>query len=371
MKPWPIAAVLIAGLLTGFCTRAQPDNPPDAVVIEMDIPLRLRAAPNIQSSILDLLDSGTRLRLIGRTVDNAWLEVETERYSVGWVFADYVELFASLDDVRVSHGAAPEIDYRATIIGISANARDIFARGQQMGNRAGVFAKVGDSITVAPHMLQPISRGWYNLDRFDYLQAAIDYFSQTPASDVDSFGHTSVAAQVGWSTVTVLDPAYADPDVCLPGESPLLCEYRRVQPAIALIMFGTNDVGIMTAATYRAHLEKIVALSVDAGVLPVISTIPPRVGFEDEVARFNQIVREIARDHDVPLWDYGRVMAAVGDFGLDEDGVHPSISPRGVEDSADFRPSNLYYGYVLRNLVALHALDALLHQVIAPDETDS
>jgi hypothetical protein len=48
------------------------------------------------------------------------------------------------------------------------------------------------------------------------------------------------------------------------------------------------------------------------------------------------------------------------DAGLAPDGTHPSIPPKGYKGSADFRASNLYYGYVIRNLTALQMLDAVV-----------
>ncbi len=341
---------------------------PDGVVVPLDTFLRLRAAPSVESAVLDQLGSGAALRIISRTADNAWLEVETERYSIGWVYAEYVEVRITLEDIPVRAGAGTALDYGAVVMGDVEHARTIFKRGQQLGRRADVFAKVGDSITVSGHVLHPISRRLYNLDQFAYLQPVIDYFSATPARDRDSFGNTSLAAGVGWSAAAVLDTQYANADLCTPGESPLLCEYRLVRPGIALIMFGTNDVGYVEASVYRHNMERIAAISIDSGVLPVLSTIPARVGYEARVDEFNQIIRETALAYRVPLWDYARAMAAVGAVGIDEDGVHPSIPPRGYEGAADFRPHNLYYGYVLRNLTALHVLDALWREVIAPEQ---
>ncbi len=370
IKKFALPHLLLLWLLTVQLAVAQ--FPADGAVINMDIPLRLRAAPNTESGVLDLLDSGTGLRVIGRTADSLWLSVETERYSSGWVFAEYVDLNRDMDTFPVITDVGPMMDFRGTVIGITPNARAIFEQGQRLGNRADVFSKVGDSITVAPHMLSPLSLGVENLGDYAYLQATIEYFSQTPAhNSASSFANISLAAHTGWSAPAVLDPRLADSETCLAGESPLLCEYRVVQPSIALIMFGTNDVGFSTPVVYRYSLERITELSISRGVIPVLSTIPPRRDFAEEVAVYNQVVRETAIKYDVPLWDYGRVMAAVGDISLDTDGVHPSSPPRGIEGSVDFRRSNLYYGYVLRNLTALHVLDALLHQVIEPTSIPS
>lgn len=335
---------------------------PDAVVIEMDWPLNLRAAPGLDSPILDRLPPGTALTILGRTADLTWLEVASERYSAGWVFAEYVEVFIDLAAVRVRDGFSTALDYHALILDDVARARQIFERGQALGNRADVFAKVGDSITVSAHLLHPFAEGLYNLADYAYLQPAVDYFAPS------AFGRTSLAAQIGWSAAVVLDPAYASADECLPGESPLVCEYRLLRPAVALIMFGTNDVGFRNLDPYRADLNRIVTISINMGVIPVLSTLPPRRGFEEKVDQFNQAVREVARRHAIPLWDYARIMALAEPYGLDQDGVHPSIPPNGYDGAADFRPSNLAYGYVLRNLSALHVLDGLWRSVLAPDE---
>ena len=338
----------------------------DAVVVNMDLPLNLRAAPNIESSILDQLPAGTALHILGRSADSAWLEVETDRYSIGWVYSEYVTVYINLTAVRVRDGVGTALDYGAIVLGDVTNARRIVQQGQQRGNRLDVFSKVGDSITVSAHMLHPFAHSPYNLADYAYLQPTLDYFSQTLARDGNAFDNTSLAAGVGWSAAAVLDPKFADTEYCLPHESPLVCEYRVVRPALALIMFGTNDVGFREVNAYRADLHRIVETSINMGVLPVLSTIPQRIGFEEKVAVFNQAVRDTAQTYGIPLWDYARIMALVGPYGLGEDGVHPSVPPNGYDGAVDFRSGNLYYGYVLRNLSALHVLDRLWHEVIAP-----
>ncbi|MBC8100574.1 MAG: hypothetical protein H7Y11_14120, partial [Armatimonadetes bacterium] len=66
----------------------------------------------------------------------------------------------------------------------------------------------------------------------------------------------------------------------------------------------------------------------------------------------------------VPLWDYAAALDPLVNFGLDTDGVHPSIPPMGTDGAADFHDYNLPYGYVMRNLTALQQLD-LVWRVIA------
>lgn len=359
-----LSMILVYGHGGNVIEALPPAAIPDGRVVFMESTLRLRATPSTTSAILDLLESGTHLRIIGRTPDHDWLEVQTPDYQVGWVATEYVAVFIDLDHVpdRVDPGTG--INFAACIYGIGDNTRDIFQRGQAMGNQAEVFAKVGDSITVSNNVFYPLGAGQYDLADYTNLQAAIDHFAQTTVQDSNPFTHTSLAAEVGWSALAVLDPELADPQHCNPGESPLLCEYRRINPAFALIMFGTNDVGYVAPVDFESHMRRIISLSIERGVIPVISTIPDRIDHEAAVDVYNRIIRRLADEYSIPLWDYGHAMAAVGRIGLTFDGVHPSSPPHGYEDTANFHAENLYYGYVIRNLTALHVLDALRREVV-------
>jgi hypothetical protein len=348
----PLLAIL---LLSASVACAQPS--PDAMVIPMDSRLRLRDVPSLGSETLAFLDPGTPLHLSGRTADREWLQVRAPDEIEGWAAAEYINVFVDLEGVPVTTDLEALDRGYALPQDVAEHVRAIFTIGQDMGNRSDVFAKVGDSITVSSNYLHPIGQGVYNLGDFQYLQGVIDYFSRTPARDgLNSFSAYSVAAAVGWSASAVLSTRFTDPAQCQSGESPLLCEYRLLRPAVALIMFGTNDTSNLTAITYEHNLEQIVALSIENGVIPVLSTIPMRLGYEQKVAEFNAVVVKVTSAHHIPLWDYAGAMISLPGYGLDEDGVHPSIPAMGFEGSADFRSWNLYAGYVVRNLTALQVL---------------
>jgi hypothetical protein len=106
-------------------------------------------------------------------------------------------------------------------------------------------------------------------------------------------------------------------------------------------------------------LQRIVSDSFTWGVVPVLSTIPAfhRAGYEARVSELNAIVTAVAQQNDIPLWDYWAAMESLPNEGLGPDGVHPSAGP----SSSDFSADNLQYGYTVRNLGALQALDALWH----------
>ncbi|MCU0510952.1 MAG: SGNH/GDSL hydrolase family protein [Anaerolineae bacterium] len=231
----------------------------------------------------------------------------------------------------------------------------IYATGQAYGQRPDVFAKVGDSITVSRAFFAPFGEGDYNLAEYSPLQPVIDYYSRSIARTGNSFVNESLAAGVGWSASAALDPAMGDTALCA-GELPLLCEYRLTRPAVALIMFGTNDVGYVDPQLYRRNMERIVSLSIDQGVIPILSTIPVRAGLEGKSALYNAILVDITAEAQLPLWDYATAMQALPGAGLGSDGVHPSAPSWNYRATADFSPALLRYGYTLRNLTGLQML---------------
>lgn len=327
--------------------------------------LRLREAPSTESGIITLLESQAQLMILYRAEANDWLYVRAPDGSYGWVSAQFTQILVDLDTIPTEgeSGILPQA--------VAENARRIFESSDQRSAISGLtvarenspmFSKVGDSISVARHFLHPVGEGIYDLGEYGDLQAAIDFY------DAESSSRISMAAGIGWTTAAVLSAHYADPEHCEEGESPLECEYRVARPAVALIMFGTNDVSHLEPSMYCANLRKITEISIERGVIPVLSTIPNRVGEEAAVIRFNQIVVSVAREYAVPLWDYGAAMRDLPDGGLDIDGAHPSIPPAGYDGAADFRANNLYYGYVIRNLTALQMLDAVRQVVVEEDE---
>jgi LysM repeat protein len=361
--------------------------------------LRFRRAPGTGGEVFAYLNALTPLKPLGRTPDSVWLQV-TAPEGQGWVMAQWVEVFIALDTLPVQEVAVvmatetqaplptatrtpitpgaptapaatatnasvqapptfPPPGSYSLISGVSANAHNIFLSGQAQGNRANVFSKIGDSITANDVFLTPIGWGMYDLRQYTYLAPVIAFFSQTPARTANSFANTSLSAKTGWSAWRVLDPsATLNKDLCGPNERPLECEYRVVKPSIALIMLGTNDVQSTTAAQFEAEMRTIIQISIDHGVIPVISTIPPlhkdwAVG---RVETINGIIVALAREYDIPLWDYWSALQGLPNDGLTSDGVHPSVY---AGHAADFSPDYIEAGYTVRNLLALQALDAV------------
>jgi hypothetical protein len=252
---------------------------------------------------------------------------------------------------------------------VAAHLEKIAGRGESFGNRPGVFAKIGDSITASPSFLQALACRTPRLGAWGDLRGTLGFFGETPVPAgseealcpvSNSYSRVGVAAVPGWTAVDSLSRLEASPEC---GDLPAVsCELHLLRPSVALIMFGTNDLTDFTAVQFRRDLARVSRLVAEAGTIPVISTIPPRARwpYARRVARFNAEIAALAENRALPLWNYWRQMVEPGvpNQGLGEDGVHPSaLCPPCT--AIDFRPEGLRQGYALRNLGALRVLDRL------------
>ncbi len=360
---------------------AQGNRSFDAIVTAGGDGLRLRGQPGFAADVLANLTQGSGLYVIGKTNDSEWAQVRTVAGQSGWVYAAYLELRVNLQQIPVTGevlivaaptappaapnepGPAQRPAPASVISRVTGTSRQIFVHGQSLGNRANVFSKIGDSITVATYVLYPLGWGTYQLGDYGYYQPVISYFSGTNARDGNSFANISLSADNGWTTNHVLSPDHANAGLCSPGESPLVCEDRVDKPTVALIILGTNAIARIDAAKFRENMNKIVETSIEMGVIPVISTVPNRLGFD--ITPYNNVIRETSLAYDIPLWDYWGAMQNAPNTGLSADGVHPSWAPGDYSASANFSEANLQYGYVIRNLNALQVLDAIWRSVLA------
>jgi hypothetical protein len=257
---------------------------------------------------------------------------------------------------------------------ILGHLEKIANRGEAYGNRPGVFAKVGDSITASPSFLQGLACRAPRLGTWSELRGTLDFFGATSVPQgveeeacpvANSFSRLGIAAVGGWRAIDALSPRESFAEC--QGLPAVSCELQLLRPSIALIMFGTNDLEEFTAAEFRRDLARVVRLVSSAGTIPVISTIPPRAQprFSPRVARFNAEIAALAENRALPLWNFWRQMTGPGvpDSGLSEDGVHPSVLCPPCT-AVDFRPGGLRYGYDLRNLGALLVLDRLRRLVL-------
>ncbi|MCC7360120.1 MAG: LysM peptidoglycan-binding domain-containing protein [Anaerolineales bacterium] len=341
--------------------------------------LRVRAWPSLDADVAATLPALTRVDLLARTADNDWVQLTTLTGLTGWVPALWLDLGLPLADLPVgrpppssptaalSSPRETPLPHAGYVANVTLRMLGVFQYGQVLGNRARAFSKVGDSITVSTAFLAPVGRGSYTLGPYTALQPVIDWFLAGDARDgQNSFVNVSLAAKVGWRARGVLSIGGDPPPGCAAGETPLACEYRVVRPAVAVIMFGTNDVPYTPAAEFDHDLRAVLDYTLQQGVIPIVSTIPPftRPGSEGRAEELNTVIRNLAFEYALPLVDYYESMATLPDAGLSGDGVHPNTPPD--TRAADFTGDHLLYGTTMRNLTTLYALAEVWDKVMQP-----
>jgi lysophospholipase L1-like esterase len=315
--------------------------------------------------VIGILNTEATFTITGRSGDSQWLQVTFADGLVGWIairFARGVNR-AALDPAAVAAlpvmaeaveaSPTPTSAFLAGVpswlTGISARSRQIYLQGQQLGNRRGVFSKIGDSITASAQFMYPFGNGQYNLGAYGGLGYVVGSFA--------GFNRESLAAGNGWTTESLLAIGGC-------GEAVVICELKTNKPSVALIMIGTNDSGSGDVGVFTNNLQQIVQFSIDLGVIPVLSTIPPKVFDEAQRLRvdsYNSAILTVARQFDIPLWDYHSQMVNAPNMGISSDGLHPSVPAAG---GGDLSAAGLQFGYAIRNLNALYVLDSMLRYIM-------
>jgi hypothetical protein len=253
----------------------------------------------------------------------------------------------------------------------------IHRKGLDMGNRENVFAKAGDSITASDSFLVDIGCGSEKLADYQSLQTTITYFRRLQFPPIygtgwcsvsNSFNANSPSAQSGWSAGYASDTnwLYAPykRECPYPYDIPIACEFKITRPSIVFIMFGSNDSNHIynPPSDFRLALSELIKISLDNGIIPILSTIPPRTNNSiagSRVPMFNAIIIDVAKQNNIPLWNYWLALQSPNmiHFGMSDDNVHPSVYRSN--QSADFSRAGLRYGYNQRNLQALQILDSI------------
>lgn len=159
---------------------------------------------------------------------------------------------------------------------------------------------------------------------------------------------------------------------------------KKLNPEVAVLMFGSNDVGGLEAAEYEQKTREVVRRCLRHGTIVLLTTMPPHSGRFEKSRQFAEAARKIAREEQVPLVDY---FAAIlerrpedwngtlpqfketpGDVYqvptlISRDGVHPS-NPRAFSDYSE--ASLRRNGFALRNYLTLLAYAAVIEKVLQP-----
>ena len=338
--------------------------------------LRLRRAPSANAPVLTMLPPLAQLTVTGRTNDNFWLRVQLADGEQGWVMAQFVSAGGADAAPQIAQPTpAPQLVVKQPsgawqpllqdglarpepyLRNFTTRAVEIYRDGLTKGNNPNAFALVGDSNTATTLFFDAFDRGGYALGNYGYLEDTVRHFK-------GSFALNSAAAIIGINTTRMTQAGRADPARCAASESPMQCEYRLKRPSVALILIGTNDRSIWQDfdGNYRPLIEQTIA----RGIVPVLLTKGDEAETEygAPAETINNAIRRLSDEYGVPLLDVKQAIAVFGppNNGLQPDGIHYNF-PKGGSTTA-FTGDNLRYGFTIRNLTALQALDAVRRLVI-------
>ena len=156
---------------------------------------------------------------------------------------------------------------------------------------------------------------------------------------------------------------------------------ESLNPEAAIVMFGTNDLNSVPQPEYEEKLREVLGKCLDNGTVPILSTIPPRHGFEAQASQYAEAIRKIAGELSIPLTDFHaeimRRRPDDWDGSLDKfadyegynvptliarDGVHPSNPEQFRADySEEALNSN---GFCLRNYMVLMVYSEVIEKVL-------
>jgi uncharacterized protein YraI len=344
-------------VITYNATSVPDPDPVNGVTAHTWTGVNLRSQPSVTSSAVGGIPAGATVPVNGRNDTATWIAV-TYKEQPGWVYASLVSLSGgTVRDLPVVDGTPPTeptpVGTIVALTGVDQHTREIFLKGQALGNYRNRFTRVGDSEMALPRTLTGFDEDYYNLGPWTNLQDTVGFFH-------GSYAHISQAAVIGQPITALLDPYWADPDFCLPGENGLECEYRIYKPSVALILLRIHGNHEDWLEIYETHMREVIETSLDYGVIPVLTL---HFKFRDVPAaaeEMNLLLQELGEEYQIPVWDLFSSTLSLPDNGVDMTN-HLTASPT---NNFDFSTAeNMQYGKVVHNLEALQVLDILMHQV--------
>ena len=156
------------------------------------------------------------------------------------------------------------------------------------------------------------------------------------------------------------------------GSHPTLAKMlEQYQPQIAVLMLGTNDVSLgRKVADYQRDAAQAVDMILDSGCICILSTIPPHPGNSKLSDEYNQALRKLAADRQLPLIDYEReiLKRRPDDWNgtlMNKNDPHPSAGSGDVNSAAEPSAENLRTsGYLLRGWLSVKKIGEVKGEVI-------
>jgi len=240
---------------------------------------------------------------------------------------------------------------------VAENIREITSFNPQLEEN--LFIKIGASSTVSQNTLYCFADDNIDLGEYLYLEESLSFFLTGDANGTTPFDRDTIAARIGHSAGWAIS---GDP-------SPVEEELAIVPGKFALVHYGTNDMGL--GSTYAAampgfyeNMNDLIELLISEGVVPIITGITHRADSSNAdlwVPSYNSVIRGMAQSWQIPFIDLWWETDPLDDWGLAGDGIHLNKYPYGT---CLFTEEALQYGYNIRNLIVLEALDRVRQTAI-------
>ncbi|WP_157369519.1 GDSL-type esterase/lipase family protein [Zavarzinella formosa] len=225
--------------------------------------------------------------------------------------------------------------------------------------KPGVVLHIGDSITYA----NPYS-AWAKggEGKSDADKAILKWLHTGEKNNLDgwhlaSFDHPNGGRSYTACSGMRLDELLAGGKQKMPPLEKLLTQYS---PQAVVLMIGTNDAtGDRRPKDFIADFAKAVDVILANNTVPIVSTIPPHVNKFQTAKEYNEAIRILAKEKQLPLIDYEKeiVTRRPDEWNgtlMGEGDVHPSGDFRGTKVNSEPTAQNLKNsGYLLRGWLSV------------------
>ncbi len=266
-----------------------------------------------------------------------------------------------------------------------ANVQATYLRGKSLGRRRLSLGLVGDSITASLKFLGPFAGG--SGGGKVRLDAAVSEQLSLPEGNViDLYAGAKLFAGLNSFSVPRAAKIGAHSSWALPkgqaaAASPVGKMVRSLSPAIAVVMYGSNDATVRFGALgqleqrFKQRMVRLLDYLADSGVVAILNTVPRHTldparpdcsqaagALSDwrlavQTSALSAVAAQLACERHLPLIDLRHALDAASDHGIGPDGVHPTAHATGA---GRLTAAALRCGYNVRNYVTLKMLAKLL-----------
>ena len=106
---------------------------------------------------------------------------------------------------------------------------------------------------------------------------------------------------------------------------------------------------------FETELRQIVEICIEHGVVPILATKGDNLEGDH---RINAIIAEVAREYEIPLWNFWLALQSLPHQGLQTDGEHLTWAGNKFDGS-----ETISLAWPMRNLTALQVLQSLMTQL--------